>query len=168
MKSNVELIDEIVDSPLFNITKEGRIFVRFYPNGKVAKDPSYWREAGDVDNRGYARIRYKYKKFSVHRIIYRKFKGKLVEGMTVNHIDGNKLNNNINNLELVTQSDNNKHMYRVLKHKPVYGNKKINFEIADNIRQDKQRGLTYAELVEKYGVSKGIIGSVVRKETWVK
>ena len=38
--------------------------------------------------------------------------------LVINHKDGNKENNHISNLEWITISDNNKHKYRVLGHKP--------------------------------------------------
>lgn len=61
-------------------------------------------------------IKYKYvvfsnnkhrKKFLVHRLIYETFKGKIPDGYTIDHIDSNSLNNNINNLQCVTKQQNN-------------------------------------------------------------
>ena len=40
-----------------------------------------------------------------------------MEELQVNHIDGNKLNNKLNNLEWVTPSENATHSHRILKHK---------------------------------------------------
>lgn len=38
-----------------------------------------------------------------------------IKHLTVNHKDGNKLNNKVTNLEFCSQSDNNKHSYKKLK-----------------------------------------------------
>lgn len=46
------------------------------------------------------------KTFSVHRTVYKMFKGELVKGFEINHIDGNKSNNNIENLEQITKVEN--------------------------------------------------------------
>lgn len=43
----------------------------------------------------------------VHRIVYETFKGRILEGMQVNHIDENKLNNRVENLNLMTPKENN-------------------------------------------------------------
>ena len=45
----------------------------------------------------------------VARLVAITFLGNPPEGFTVNHIDGNRLNNNINNLEWLSRSDNIKH-----------------------------------------------------------
>lgn len=49
---------------------------------------------------------------SVHRLIVTHFIGAIPDGMVVNHKDGNKLNNRVDNLEIVSQSENQKHAFR--------------------------------------------------------
>lgn len=51
------------------------------------------------------------KTYRLHRIVAKAFLGDR-EDMQVNHIDGNKTNNSLSNLEWVTQSENMKHAYR--------------------------------------------------------
>lgn len=47
----------------------------------------------------------------LHRHIYEAFYGKIPKGMVINHKNGNKLDNSIQNLEVVTNSENTKHGY---------------------------------------------------------
>jgi hypothetical protein len=55
----------------------------------------------------------------VHRLVALAFLQRPNEDCTqVNHIDGNKLNNNLKNLEWVTQSQNMKHSHAVLGNRP--------------------------------------------------
>lgn len=53
----------------------------------------------------------------VHRLIARTFIPNPLGKQQVNHIDGNKQNNDISNLEWCTQSENNFHATRVLRHR---------------------------------------------------
>jgi hypothetical protein len=57
---------------------------------------------------------------SVHRVVAEAFIGK-IDGLEVNHKDGNKKNNHVDNLEIVTRSENEKHSRSVLGNlcKPV-------------------------------------------------
>lgn len=77
-----------------------------------------------------------YKSFnaSVHRLVAEAFIPNTENKATVNHIDGNPLNNDISNLEWATQSENNLHAYRTgLKDPKTCG------------RHGKRRHLTDAE-----------------------
>lgn len=47
----------------------------------------------------------------MHRLMWMMHNGKIPEGKEINHKDGNKANNSIENLELVTSSENRKHAY---------------------------------------------------------
>ena len=44
--------------------------------------------------------------FLVHRLVWEAFNGKIPEGMQINHIDEDKLNNTIENLNLMTPKEN--------------------------------------------------------------
>lgn len=65
-------------------------------------------------NGGYLKINLckdgKVKSFFIHRLILQAFKP-TKEKLNVNHIDGNKENNNLENLEWVTQKENVRHAY---------------------------------------------------------
>ena len=58
------------------------------------------------DGQQYWRVKYKNKSPQVHRIIWQLQYGDIPDGLVVDHIDGNSLNNNLNNLRLVTQEEN--------------------------------------------------------------
>lgn len=64
------------------------------------------------ERNGYLRINFFYNKNnykrSLHKVLYETFNGPIPEGMLVDHIDGNRSNNALSNLHLVTQSDNMK------------------------------------------------------------
>lgn len=62
------------------------------------------------------------KTVKVHRLVARAFLGEPpAPGMTVNHKNGNTLDNRLENLEWTTPSENILHAYRVLGHRAVRG-----------------------------------------------
>lgn len=86
-----------------------------YINGELwrkawvrSKSPINYRKVENKDNhKGYCRIRFKNSMVYYHVILWILLKGDIPAGLTIDHIDGNKLNNNIDNLRLVTQRQNN-------------------------------------------------------------
>ena len=71
------------------------------------------------DTKGYLRVRFYINKSvkptkKVHRLVTQSFITNPDNKPQVNHIDGNKLNNNVSNLEWCTQSENIQHSYDCL------------------------------------------------------
>lgn len=73
--------------------------------GKRHKSVKYYDSSGDIHS------------VPVQRLVWQYCKGDIPEGLTVNHKDGDPTNNRIDNLELLTQSEQHLHRYRVLGHK---------------------------------------------------
>lgn len=73
------------------------------------------------NSKGYLRVvlskNGKTKRFMIHRLVAQSFIRNSENKPEVNHIDGNKLNNQLNNLEWVTRSENEIHNFRILKRK---------------------------------------------------
>lgn len=65
-----------------------------------------------VNNKGYIQVSLDNKKYLLHRLIAQAFINNKNIDLVVNHIDGNKKNNNINNLEWCTTKENIQHAYR--------------------------------------------------------
>ena len=61
--------------------------------------------------KGYYQISHHQELFYVHRIVAGAFIPNILDKPFINHIDGNKLNNDISNLEWVTASENTQHAY---------------------------------------------------------
>lgn len=85
---------------IYLVSSDGKI-KRITKNGSVVdKKPTVTKQ-----NNGYVRVTIHYKNEYLHRIIARVFLGE-IEGFDVDHIDGNKENNNVSNLEIVTHKEN--------------------------------------------------------------
>lgn len=55
---------------------------------------------------GYVRYNLKGKLYSTHRLVYETFIGSIPQGMVIDHIDGDKSNNELSNLRCISQSEN--------------------------------------------------------------
>lgn len=81
---------------------------------------------GFRSSNGYLMVRIQEKKkantFTIHSLVAKAFLGDRPKGFIVNHIDANKLNNNVENLEWTTYSGNIRHAYKLnMRHAPNEG-----------------------------------------------
>lgn len=86
-----------------------------YGNVKSLKNNKIKILKPQIDGCGYYQVflykNKKAKKYKVHQLVAKYFVSNEENLKVVNHKDGNKLNNNANNLEWCTHSYNNKHAY---------------------------------------------------------
>ncbi len=78
-----------------------------------------------------------------HRLIWIVAKGDIPDGLEVNHINGLKTDNRINNLELVTRADNVRHAHYVLgKNFGIWSSDKRGTRIGADKKQEISKLLT--------------------------
>lgn len=110
----------------------------------------------------------KQKMFYVHRLVAQEFIG--VSNLTVNHIDGDRANNNINNLEYMALKDNYKHFKENFIHKIKGENNsqsKLKNKQVKNIRKFYNLGIaTVIELSIICSISKSQIYRILNFENW--
>lgn len=125
--------------------KKGYMFTSFYINGKS-------------------------KKFFIHRLVLMMFNPvKNMENLQVDHIDTNKKNNRLDNLEWVTQSENQRRAFKNglisrsgIKNSQCKLNEKEVIEIANMLVDN----IPYKIIIEKYNVSKSLLSSIRNKRLW--
>lgn len=90
-----------IDFNYYDVYEDGRIW---------SKHRNRWLD-GTINEDGYLRVGLKCKdgsfsSFLLHRVIYFYFKGDIPEDMRANHIDENKLNCSVDNINLLSHQDN--------------------------------------------------------------
>lgn len=148
----------------------------------ITDDGRVWSEktkkylATNLDRYGYVKVRLvspnsKRHTYSIHRLVLENFNPvESMEELQVNHIDGNKLNNHLNNLEWTTPHENVQHAFDIgLKtQKGVQNNASKYSEetILKAIEMLKSKKYTGAEIDRKLGFCKDYANSIRRKERW--
>lgn len=115
----------------------------------------------------------KYKSVSIHRLVGKHFIENPNNYDMLNHIDGNKLNNDYKNLEWCTNSYNMKEAVRLGllnikkgKYSNLYSGK-INIDIANKIRQIRKNGTSYSKLSIMFNVSKKTIINICKNKVYI-
>lgn len=132
---------------------------------------------GEVTRNGYVRIHVSNRnvqyKFLVHRLVAEAFIPNPLCLPQVNHKDGNKLNNSVENLEWCSSSENQKHAYRTgLKNAngEKNGHSKLSEKDVIEIRKvyvkGKHSDFNSRGLARKYGVNPKTILDVVNYRNW--
>lgn len=114
-----------------------------------------------INNSGYYKLSNSFTKTNcyVHREVAKLFIGEIPEGFIVNHKDGNKLNNSVYNLEIISQSDNRNHALQILRH----GRIKLYDTDKDNILKLYNSGVKIVRIAELYNVSRSAMGKFIKR-----
>lgn len=108
---------------------------------------------------------------AVHVLIAETFLDKPEGKCCINHKDGNKANNCVDNLEWVTASENALHAHRTglsyVYHGSDHARAKLSAQDVKGIRAQYKAGkISQEKLAERYGVAQTTIGRIVRGERY--
>ena len=101
-----------------------------------------------------------------HRLTTEAFLGPCPAGLEVNHIDGIKTNNAIDNLEYVTPIYNRHQSFTRIPRGERHWHSKITEGQANQIRQLHSQGLGYKRLAKTLNLSWSLVRAVASGKTW--
>lgn len=108
---------------------------------------------------------------TIHTLVAEAFLGpKPTPAHQINHKNGIRSDNRVSNLEWVTQSENQRHRYYVLKHAGLHGEANGNAKLtAGNVLEIRARlsaGEPQRRLSAAYGVGQSQISRIARGTSW--
>jgi len=169
----MEIFKNINNFSRYEISNYGRLFSLNYKNSgkrkeiKPALDDGYYKTMIQRDDKKYITV-------AIHRLVAEKFLNKK-NNLEVNHVDGNKTNNHVNNLEYCTHSENIKHAYKIGLEKAKRGelngmSKLIDEQVIEIRKYANKYGYlkNRKELAKKYNVSEATLKDIVskRRNNW--
>lgn len=145
-------------------------------DGEVYSDISGIMKTRNKGNTEYQIINFmtvdgKKKTFRLHRLVLMAFDPiDNPDEMEVNHLDGNKKNNKLSNLEWCSSSQNQKHAFATGLQKARRGDKsnlsKLKPEQIQQIFELRKQGKTHKEIGEIVGCTPSNISCILRGKTW--
>lgn len=127
-----------------------------------------------LNQKGYLRVtiyvNQQQKTLAVHRLVALAFIPNDINLPIVNHKDGNKKNNNVENLEWCTEGENQKHAYdnglRVQYKGSKHGRSKLTDGEVLEIRKLRSDGFTTTEISQMFGISASMVSCIALNKNW--
>jgi len=105
-----------------------------------------------------------------HRLVWRVVHGRIPSGLTINHKDGNPLNNHPDNLELATPSEQAIHARKVLgkcrQDKEWNNNAKLTVRTVAAIRTRRAAGESLKSIAMDFQVSDRTVSKIALGQRW--
>ena len=138
------------------ITKNGEVFNK--RNGHKIKP--------QINGTGYYRVGIRGKLHFVHRLVAKLYIPNPENKPQVNHKDGNKLNNNVDNLEWVTNKENTIHAIKTGL-QPIEEKSKVAKLKRSQVQFIKSHDeMTRKELADLFNISENTISDIRNGKTW--
>ena len=159
----------------YEVSSYGRVRSLMMQWGKLRQEPLVLKPA---PNRwGYLHVvlcrNGKMKNSRVHKLVAVAFLGQCPDGMEVNHVDGDKKNNELENLEYMTHQENMDHAKNVLKRKLGgtggwnrglrEGGRTLTQEKRDKIVELLGEGFDQYETARQCGVTRSMVQRVLNR-----
>ena len=130
--------------------------------------------AYNIINSGYRTVElrhpiYKNRRLLVHRLVVENFIRPIGRDMTINHIDGNKMNNNVSNLEIISLADNIRHAFNTGLMPVGEKNKRsiyTNDQIHEVCRLLSFGHYSITQISEMTGVKPTRVSQILAREKW--
>lgn len=166
------------------MTELRAVYISDYGNVYVSEDGTRvigksGKELSFLKRQGYVRVRvgyydedhkYRHHYLGVHRLVAEAFIPNPNDYLEVNHIDGDKTNNDKSNLEWCTRAHNIKHAFAHGLNVPAKGTAchtaKLSPEVLSEIRSLVAGGMSMSAVGRLYGVSHTAISGVIHRTTW--
>lgn len=104
----------------------------------------------------------------VHQVVYLQFRGAFDSRLEIDHINGNKADNRLNNLQAVTPLENVSRAVKLglVPRGTQHYLAKLGAADVRRIRRLVANGAVQAHLAREYGVSTGTIRDLLQRKTW--
>jgi DNA-binding transcriptional regulator YiaG len=135
-------------------------------NGDVINKKTGRKVKPQINGRGYYRVSIGKKLKFVHRLVAEKYIPNPDNKPQVNHIDGNKLNNRVENLEWVNNQENHDHARKIglLKRGENCSWSKLSQDQVNFIREHSE--ISSREMAKVFGISNSHVREIRRNESW--
>lgn len=164
----------------FEDVKENKYMVSSIGRFKKVKNNKILYGNNSKNEKGYKRIALKnrdgrIKKYAMHRIVFETFVRKIQDGEEINHIDGNKLNNEVNNLEACDRKYNAEHaeIHDLYKSCEDHYRSTFTNDEVENICKLLSEGMAVSDIIhtlnlenQKYAYSN--IDKIINRKSWVR
>jgi len=112
----------------------------------------------------------KYKNMTVHYLVLLAFIGERPKGFVINHINGIRGDNRLENLEYCTQSHNTKHAFNIGRHSLV-GERNTQSKLTEKdveviVKMYKTKKYTYRKIAKLYNVSCSCVSGILNGFYW--
>lgn len=144
----------------YYVTEDGKVFNKFKQLSPVFNGRGYLVLGLMIDG--------KRKTIAIHRLVALAFIDNPNNLPEVNHIDGNRTNNSVSNLEWISHSDNIRHSYNLENRSAVGANNancKYNEKTIREICEYLVKGLKSSE-IRDLGYNYSLVRSVKRRKNW--